>query len=194
MSLAGKTSQLRIAIRANNDVGANTNRIEYYVTIQNKAISIEPEFYGGGAFDETIGAKRISNLRGFRVSIDLSYNMSQEKVRKVEFTNGTQTSDTTSTFRDMFNEIMSAFRDGLFDQESRVFSALNLYVNQQGDSWVAIQEYSGSWPAGSFVKFIPTQMTYEQTYTSQIGRFRPSITLVAETLLTEIGPELEGRS
>ena len=188
MALAGKTSQLRIALRANNDVSGNLNRIEYYVTIQNKAISIDPEFYGGSAFDETIGAKRISNLRGFRISVDLSYNMSQEKVRKVEYTNNSVTSDTTSTFRDMFNEIMSAFRDNLFDEETRVFEVLNLYVNQEGDSWWAIQEN------GSFVPFIPTQMTYEQTYTSQIGRFRPSITLMAQTLVTEIEDGLEGRS
>lgn len=189
MALSAQTSQIIIAIRANNDVGANSNRIEYYVTIQNKDLRIEPEFYGGSAYDETIGARRISNLRGFRVSLSLSYNMSQEKLRKVTSVNGSVTSDQTSTFRDMFNEIMSAFRNGTFDGD-RSFQELNIYVLQDGGSWAPIRIGDD----GSFIPFVPTEMSYEQTYSNQIGRFRPSISLTAQDLITEIGSGLQGRS
>lgn len=187
MALARQATKIIIALAG--DETAGQTRLEYHLTLQNKDISIEPEFYGGSSYDETIGAKRISNLRGFRVTINLSYNLSKESLTKYEKEDGTTLSTTTSTFRDMFNEIMSCFKDGNFTLNStdETFLSMYVYVANSSGSYTAIQD-SG----GSFYKFIPSDMSYTQTYTNQIGRFIPSITLVSERLLPEIGAELQG--
>lgn len=187
MSLSAQSNTIRIVLRANNDSGSNFNRSEYYVTIQNNDISITPEFYGGSAYDETIGAKRLSNLRGFRVSVSLSYNMAREDLVIIRYTSGSGSTG-SSTFREMFNEIVSAFRDGTFDG-GRPFSQLSIYVLQEGGSWAPIVS-----PDGSFVGFVPTELSYNQSYTNQVGRFTPSISLTAQDLITQIGDGLEGRS
>jgi hypothetical protein len=46
--------------------------------------------------------------------------------------------------------------------------------------------------SSSFMSFIPEDMSYTQTYSNQIGRFVPSITLVSETLMPTIPEELQG--
>ena len=184
MSLSRKADKIIIGLRANNDTGGNLNQVRYLVTVQDKDVSITPEFFTGSAFDETIGARKISNLRGFRVSINLSYNASRELLTKQTYTNGSYSSE-ESTFRDMFNEIMSAFNSNQFDG-GRVFMEMNVFLKQSDGQYVAVQQ------GGIFVPFIPTDMSYEQTYRSQIGLFKPSITLTSQILLTEINEYLEG--
>lgn len=189
MALARQAQQIRLALRSENDASGFLDRVEYYVTLQDKDISIEPEFYGGNSFDQTIGAKRVSNLRGFRVGISLGYQLSQEITRRVVYNSNAQTSDSTSTFREMFNELMSAFKTGTFDTSgtAKTLDGLNIYVLQTNGQWNAIQDATGT-----FVAFIPTEMSYQQNYTNQIGRFTPSITLTAATLLDSIQGGLEG--
>lgn len=170
--------------------GDANNRVEYKVIVQNKDIQIVPEFFAGGAFDESIGGKRISNLRGYRVRLTLSYDASREFTEK-KVTNG-PVSYTSSTFRDMFNEIMSCFSTGEILEtlpSSQVFSKLCLRIDQEDGSQNVIPISDTD---DSFMAFIPEDMSYTQTYSNQIGRFVPSITLVSETLMPSIPEELQG--
>lgn len=70
--------------------------VTHTVTIQNSAIEIEPEYFSGSSYKETIGAKRISDIRGFRVKINLSYDASSQ----------------ANEFQELFNDLIAAFRDG----------------------------------------------------------------------------------
>lgn len=128
--------------------------ITHTVKIQNSSIDITPEYFSGSSYKESIGGKRISDIRGFRVKINLSYNASSQP----------------SEFRSLFNDLLSAFRDGTdFD---------GLYISIEGT------ELSS--------KFILEDLTYTQSYNNQIGRFVPSITLCSESIVSSIPSNLQG--
>lgn len=190
MSLAKQAINIGLLFLADTDT--DNNRVEYKITVQNKDIEIVPEFFSGGAYDESIGGKRISNLRGYRVRINLSFDGSLEKTQKVA---GVAGSYTDSTFRDMFNEIMSCFSTGQIIETlsgsppSQNFTNMHVRVHVDSGYGNAIRIYEGG---TSFMPFVPEDMSYTQTYTNQIGRFRPSITLVSETLMPNIPSELQG--
>lgn len=74
-----------------------TADITHTVRIQNSNINITPEYFSGSSYKESIGGKRISDIRGFRVSINLSYSASTQP----------------SEFRSLFNDLLEAFRDGV---------------------------------------------------------------------------------
>ena len=187
MSLAKQSKQIRIAMVATTNT--NSNRVDYKITLQNKDIEIVPEFFSGGAFDESIGGKRISNLRGYRLRINLSYNAAQELTQKSVGSG----SFSDSTYRDMFNEIMSCFATGTITESlgNKTFDKMWVYIpsnfNAEPNSPITVSASSGA-----YMGFIPEDMSYTQTYTNQIGRFTPSITLVSETLMPSIPSELEG--
>ena len=190
MSLAKQAINVGLLFLADTDT--DNNRVEYKITVQNKDIEVVPEFFSGGAYDESIGGKRISNLRGYRVRVNLSFDGSLEKTEK---TNGSGNPYTDSTFREMFNEIMSCFSVGQIIETlsgspaSQNFTNMHVRVHTDTGYGNAIPIYEGS---GTSMPFIPEDMSYTQTYTNQIGRFRPSITLVSETLMPNIPEELQG--
>jgi hypothetical protein len=187
MSLAKQAINIGLLFLADTDTA--NNRVEYQITVQNKDIQIVPEYFSGGPYDESIGGKRISNLRGYRVRINLSFDGSLEKTQKDA--NGTG-SYSDSTFREMFNEIMSCFSAGQIIETlpaSQNFTNMHVRVHTDTGYGNAIPIYEGS---GSFMPFVPEDLSYQQTYTNQIGRFRPSITLVSETLMPNIPEELQG--
>lgn len=186
MSLPKQAINVGLLILADSDT--TNNRVEYQITVQNKDINIQPEFFSGGAFDESIGGKRISNLRGYRVTLDLRFDASREFVQK---TVGTGGSATDSTFREMFNELMSCFSNDqiietLTDQG---FDKLCVRIDQADGTSDPITISNAS---GTLMGFIPENLTYTQTYSNQIGRFIPSITLVSEDLMPSIPEELQG--
>jgi len=187
MSLPKQSINVGLLILADTDT--NNNRVEYRLTVQNQDIEIVPEFFGGGSFDESIGGKRISNLRGYRVRINLGYNASREVTeKKVTNTGGYS----ASTYRDMFNELMACFSEGAILTSltsSQTFGSLKVRIDQADGNSDAITINATS---SSFMSFIPEDMSYTQTYSNQIGRFVPSITLVSETLMPTIPEELQG--
>lgn len=187
MSLAKQAINVGLLFLADTDT--NNNRVEYKITIQNQDIQVLPEFFSGGAYDESIGGKRISNLRGYRVRVNLSFDASLEKTQKTIGSNGVYFD---STFRGLFNEVLSAFStDQIIETlpSSQNFTALKVRVHTDTGYGNAIPTFNGS---ASFMSFVPEDLSYNQTYTNQIGRFRPSITLVSETLLPNIPEELQG--
>lgn len=183
MSLAKQATNLTVVLAAD---ATSANSVEYGITIQNKDISISPEYFAGGAFDESIGGKRISNLRGYRVRINLSFDGSMEKTTK-SVGGG---SATDSTFREMFNEIASCFSTGQITESvsNQVFSKMSVKIDTSAGSNVIPLSASNATAMG----FVPEDMSYSQIYSNQIGRFRPSLTLVAENLMPSIPEELEG--
>jgi len=147
MALPRQFSQVKFRLDKTTD-------IEHTVTVQNSDISIIPEYFSGSSFKETIGAKRISDIRGFRVEINLSYNASNQG----------------SQFQDLFNDLLSAFRDGTdFD---------GLYVSINSTELAS--------------KFVLEDLSYNQSYRNQIGRFTPSLKLCSEDLIASIPDTLEG--
>jgi len=70
--------------------------VTHTVKIQNSNIQITPEYFSGSSYKESIGGKRISDIRGFRVKIQLSYSASAQPTE----------------FRSLFNDLLEAFRDG----------------------------------------------------------------------------------
>ena len=183
MSLAKQATKLNILLTAD---GTASNRVEYEVAVQNKDIEITPEFFSGGAFDESIGGKRISNLRGYRVRINLSYDGAIETAQKTVGAG----SATDSTYREMFNEMMSCFSAGTITESvpNTTFDKMFVRVGTDaGQNAIPVSASNTTWMA-----FIPEDISYTQTYSNQIGRFRPSITLVSEDLMPSIPEELEG--
>jgi len=180
MALAKKMQTINILLRSSTH---STDSIEYSLLVQNNQIQITPEYWSGSPYDETIGATRISNLRGYRVRIDLSYNASREYVTRI-VSGG---SYSASTYRSLFNEILFCYANGIMPIGSNVpFIALNVRILTDSGSTV-IQNSSGD-----FYGFVPESMSYVQQYSNQIGRFIPAISLVSENLLTEIPSSLQG--
>lgn len=185
MSLSKQLTAVRILFQGQG--ATSSNRVEYEVTVQNSDITIEPEFFRGGAMSETIGASKISNLRGFRVSVDLSYNSARELTLQ-QIGTGSQTQ---SSFRSMFNEALNCFgpQRELLSLSGVGFKSLHIKVQDEGGSFVAIPDSNAS---VTFLSFVPDSMSYSQKYSNQIGRFSPSIRLVGKTLMPDIPTELEG--
>jgi hypothetical protein len=134
------------------------------VKLSNSNIEVAPEYFSGSAYKESVGGKRISDVRGFRVKINLSYNASSE----------------ANTFQDLFNELLSAFRDGTTSQGGN-FTRLTI-------SFGGVLEEDDS----TDIPFVLEDLSYTQTYRDQIGRFVPSITVCSENILTSIPEDLQG--
>jgi len=134
------------------------------VKINNANIEITPEYFSGSSYKESVGGKRISDVRGFRVKITLSYNASSQP----------------NKFQELFNDLLSAFRDGS-TPTGGTFSQLLISFGgeiKQDDS--------------TQIPFVLEDLSYTQTYRDQIGRFVPSITVCSENILTSIPEDLEG--
>lgn len=176
MALPRQLTDLLIQFRTDS----GTTYKYYTVTVQNSAFEIVPEYFSGSSYKESIGGKRISDIRGFRIKINLSYEASQESIDKREVVSGVGT-DSSSTFREMFNDIVQAFKDDTIniDGTDETFTGLDIGINSDTS-------------IDGFRKFIVEDMSYTQTYRNQIGRFTPSITLCSEDIVTEIGADFEG--
>ena len=188
MALSKKTTDISMLLRS-SDYSSFANKessITYSFTIQNEDITIVPEFWSGGAYDESIGGKRISNLRGYRVKVDLNFDSSFEKTTR-QLGNATATQ---STFRALFNDLMYCFTNGEIIDNDRPFAGLNIRVKQSGGGDVAI--YTDDSGANTFMNFVPEDMSYRQQYSNQIGRFIPRMSFVSETLMPNIPSGLEG--
>jgi len=84
---------------------------ETSVNPQDVNIEVTPEYFSGSSYKETIGAKRISDIRGFRVKVSLNYQASNEG----------------NTYQELFNDMLEAFRDGTVG--GTAFSSLQIKVN-----------------------------------------------------------------
>lgn len=143
-------------------VGATT--FSRTVKLSSSNIEITPEYFSGSSYKESIGGKRISDVRGFRVKINLSYNASSEG----------------DIFQDLFNDLVSAFKDGTTTSGGS-FTRLTI-------SFGGVLEEDDS----TEIPFVLEDLSYTQTYRDQIGRFVPSITVCSENILTSIPEDLEG--
>ena len=85
--------------------------IETSVNPQDVNIEVTPEYFSGSSYKETISAKRISDIRGFRVKVSLNYQASNEG----------------NTYQGLFNDMLDAFRDGSVD--GTAFTSLQIKVN-----------------------------------------------------------------
>jgi len=177
MALPRQLTELLIQFRTNDPDSFK----KYTVTVQNSAFEITPEYFSGNSYKEAISGKRISDIRGFRLKITLSYDASQEITSKRSVGAFFDTGNTPSTFREMFNDILSAFRDGTINvaNTDKPFTGLDIGIN-------------GVSPIDGFRRFVIEDMSYTQTYRNQIGRFVPSLTLCSEEIITEIGDDFEG--
>lgn len=186
MALAKKSIDVGILLRADTHPA---NSVEYTISLQNKQIEIVPEFWSGGPSDESIGGKKISNLRGYRIKVDISYDGSREYASKVVGT----ASATDSTFRAMFNDILYCFTNNEVADTSDDFVGLNLRIRtDSGQTVITDSNFAGTPQDPTFLNFVPENMSYTQQYSNQIGRFFPRISLVSEFLLPSIPSELEG--
>jgi len=84
---------------------------ETAVKPQDVSIEITPEYFSGSSYKETVGAKRISDIRGFRVNVSLDYQASNEG----------------DVYQGLFNDMLEAFRDGTVGGTS--FTSLQVKVN-----------------------------------------------------------------
>lgn len=84
---------------------------ETAVKPQDVSIEITPEYFSGSSYKETVGAKRISDIRGFRVNVSLDY----------------QASNQGDVYQGLFNDMLEAFRDGTVGGTS--FTSLQIKVN-----------------------------------------------------------------
>jgi len=139
--------------------------VEYAITTQDVNFEITPEYFSGSSYKESIGGKRISDIRGFRVKVTLSHNASNQP----------------NTYQELFNDLLGIFDSGTLQSTGGDFDTTNglkLRVGLSGDLLPT--------------KFILEDLSYTQTYRNQIGRFVPSITICSEDILTSIPDDLEG--
>jgi hypothetical protein len=138
--------------------------VEYTITAQDVNFEITPEYFSGSSYKESIGGKRISDIRGFRLKVTLSHNASNQP----------------NTYQELFNDLLGIFNDGELKSTSGTFDATNgLKIRVGGDL------IDGT-------RFVLEDLSYTQTYRNQIGRFVPSLTLCSEDILEEINEDLEG--
>jgi len=140
--------------------------VEHTITTQNVNFEITPEYFSGSSYKESIGGKRISDIRGFRLKVTLTHDASNQP----------------NTYQLLFNDLLGIFKDGtiLSTQQNDTFDEVNgLKIRIGGDL------IDGT-------KFILEDLSYTQTYRNQIGRFVPSLTLCSEDILTFIPNDLEG--
>jgi len=165
MALPKRFTEVTFTLRTDDAQKFNSHTL----TVQNSNIEVTPEYFSGSAYKESIGGKRISDVRGFRVKFNLSYGASSQP-------NG---------FQEFFNDIIQAFRDGTVDVDSstETFTQLDVAVNgtriKPDDS-------------GSFTPFVLEDLSYTQTYIDQIGRFIPSIEICSESIIPSIPETLQG--
>ena len=160
------------------EYGTNTN-VAYEIIVQDTDITVEAEYFGGNAFDESIGGKRLSNFRAFRVNIDLSYQAAREDtvLRRTSTSSGAGSANSYAT---MFNETYTHF---VTNQGSNA----RLYFGKTLSELGALPNNT----AGS-TNVVITDMRYQQVYSAQIGRFVPRLSFTSQDLLTQIPERLKG--
>lgn len=160
------------------EFGTGTN-VAYEFVLQDSDISIQAEYFGGGAFDEAIGGKRISNLRAFRVNVDMSYQAARED-GVLKRTSNTGGAGSSSNYASMFNETITHF---VTNQKE----SARLYFGKSLSQLGALPNASAN-----YVTVVPTDMTYQQVYSSQVGRFVPRLSFTSQDLITSIPEHLKG--
>jgi len=88
----------------------------------------------------------------------------------------------------MFNDILYCFTNDQLPGSTDAFVGLNLKVRTDA----GISGIPRSNTDGTFMNFIPEEMSYNQQYSNQIGRFVPRMTFVSERLMATIPEALEG--
>jgi hypothetical protein len=158
-----------------------TTNKAFEIVLQDTDITVQYEFWSGGPYDEAISGKRLSNLRALRLNVDFSYQAAREeslKARQAD-TSGAGTSNSFATF---FNDFYQHF--SVNNGESA-----KLYFGETLNNL-------GSLPNGTasqdFFNVVPTELTYQQTYRNQMGRFIPSISVTGQDLLEYIPTKLKG--
>lgn len=154
----------------------------YEFILQDTDITVKYEYWTGGAYDESIGGKRISNLRALRLDVNFGYQAARQDavLSRVANTTGAGTaSDWASFFNDFF-------------QHFNVNNGENVKLH-----FGETLDNLGSLPNGGTVSvdyftMVPTDVTYQQTYSNQIGRFVPKLSLTSQTLLEYIPTKLKG--
>ena len=151
---------------------AGTNPVrEYEIPSQNFRLEFEPSFWGD-TVDEALSGRLFQNYRGYRFVCDMTWDRAIEHVRKrVDFD-----TPTDSTFRDMFNYIITYFVDE--QQEAvRVYPGNLSYVLST---------------TNNYIEGVPNILRYTARYRGQVGVFIPRIRLRGRDILTQIPEYYEG--
>lgn len=158
-----------------------TTNKAYEFVVQDTDIGIEYEYWTGEAYDEAIGGKRISNLRALRLNVNFGYQASRQDAvlsRNANTTGAGSSSDWASFFNDFFQHFNTNNGENA-----------KLYFGETLDNL-------GSLPNGTVVQdyfpMVPTEVSYQQTYTNQIGRFAPRLSMTSQSLLEYIPTKLKG--
>ena len=153
----------------------------YEFVLQDTDIITKYEYWTGGAYDESIGGKRISNLRALRLDVNFGYQAARQDAVLSRNANTTGTG-TTSDWASMFNDFFQHFNVNNGENAKLYFGETlsNLGALPNGN---VSQDY---------FTMIPTEVTYQQTYSNQIGRFVPRLSLTSQTLLEYIPTKLKG--
>lgn len=181
MALAKQSRDINLVLWT----GSSSTEVNYTFTIQNKDIELVPEYWGGGNYDEAITGKRISNIRGYRIGISINFDASREYVAKQVGSGST----VNWTFRQMYNDILYAYLNNVLSDGGFNFLGIAFRVNNDTGSKNAITIGD---LGGTFMFFVPEDMSYVQRYSNQISRFTPTMKFTSETILTTIPSELQG--
>jgi hypothetical protein len=158
-----------------------TTNKAFEVLLQDTDITVQYEFWPDGAYDEAISGKRLSNLRALRLNVDFSYQAAREDSLKARTANTTG-AGTSNTFATFFNDFYQHF--SVNDGESA-----KLYFGETLDN---LGELPNGTATQDYFNVVPTELTYQQTYTNQIGRFVPRISVTGQDLLEYIPTKLIG--
>lgn len=135
-----------------------------------KAHNFNNEFglaFFNSAYDEAIDGSLRTNVRGFRLTVDLSQQkLLTTTVDKRPFGGLWADSDMSALFDDIITEL-----------------AIN------GDSYIQISFDDSNW-----YNVIPDSATYATAYSNQIGRGSANIKLIGQGILTSIPSALEAPS
>lgn len=158
-----------------------TTNKAFEVLLQDTDITIEYEFWTGGPYDEAISGKRLSNLRALRLNVDFSYQAAREDSLKAR-TADVSGDGTSNTFATFFNDFYQHFSVNNGENAKLYF----------GETLANLGDLPNGTATQDFFNVVPTELTYQQTYTNQIGRFVPRISVTGQDLLEYIPTKLIG--
>ena len=81
----------------------------WQITLQNTEINITSEFYAGNAYDEALSGKRLPNIRGYRLEMNINFDASREYSlnRQRDVTGAGSASDMRSLYNDMIEHFVT---------------------------------------------------------------------------------------
>tara|TARA_R110002020_G_scaffold201592_3_gene404290 strand:+ start:2636 stop:3193 length:558 start_codon:yes stop_codon:yes gene_type:complete len=183
MAIAKKISKLFVKAK---DYSVSTDFC-YIITPTSFNVSLGLVSFGG-INDEAIDGSKRSNIRGYRINLDLPHEMLVESTFKRTTFGTTGDPDSFPTPFD-FNQVLSDFSNS---NVSTFINDIITVFKTNSDNFIEVS-FDGLYESSvkDFRKVVVDSSSFKTTFTNQIGRDSSNIKFVGQKILTEIPTELQ---